>query len=167
MAALGDLLTADGLTAASSVPLVSPLAPRMPHFAPKAKHVIFMFMEGGPSQYELFDPKPTLEKYHGSALPPSLTKDLNLAFIKPTAAIMASKFKFQRYGQSGMELSELLPHLGSCADDLCLVRSVHCLSGEESLAARLWWRFASLKMLTTRGATTTPMPTVCGWQAAG
>jgi len=125
MAALGDLLTADGLTAASSVPLVSPLAPRMPHFAPKAKHVIFMFMEGGPSQYELFDPKPTLEKYHGSALPPSLTKDLNLAFIKPTAAIMASKFKFQRYGQSGAELSELLPHLGSCADDLCLVRSMH------------------------------------------
>ena len=96
-----DLLTADGLTAASSVPLVSPLAPRMPHFAPKAKHVIFMFMEGGPSQYELFDPKPALEKYHGSALPPSLTKDLNLAFIKPTAAMMASKFKFQHYGQSG------------------------------------------------------------------
>ncbi len=65
MAALGDLLTADGLTAASSVPLVNPLAPKMPHFAPKAKHVIFMFMEGGPSQYELFDPKPALEKYHG------------------------------------------------------------------------------------------------------
>ena len=125
MAALGDLLTADGLTAASGVPLVNPLAPKMPHFAPKAKHVIFMFMEGGPSQYELFDPKPALEKYHGSALPPSLTKDLKLAFIKPTAAIMASKFKFQRYGQSGMELSELLPHLGSGADDLCLVRSMH------------------------------------------
>src|SRR6266850_3079904 len=88
MAALGDLLTADGLTAASSLPLVSPLAPREPHFAPKAKHVIFMFMEGGPSQYELFDEKPALEKYNGQALPPSLTKDLKLAFIKPPASVM-------------------------------------------------------------------------------
>jgi hypothetical protein len=125
IAALADLLTADGLTAASAVPKVNPLAPRPPHFAPKAKHVIFMFMEGGPSQYELFDEKPALQKYHGQSLPPSLTKDLKLAFIKPTAAVMASSAKFRRYGKCGMELTEWLPHLGSCADELCLVRSMH------------------------------------------
>ena len=124
MMALGELLAADGLTAAS-LPKLNPLAPKPPHFAPKAKHVIFMFMEGGPSQYELFDEKPALQKYHGSALPASLTKDLKLAFIKPTASVMASRFKFQRSGQCGMELSELLPQLGSCADDICLVRSMH------------------------------------------
>ena len=113
--ALADLLTADRLTAAI----------RQPHFAPKAKHVIFMFMEGGPSQYELFDEKPLLQKYHGQSLPPSLTKDLKLAFIKPTAAVMASSAKFKKYGKCGMEWSEWLPQLGSCADDLCLVRSMH------------------------------------------
>ena len=68
MAALGDLLAADGLTAAT-LPEVNPLAPKHPHFQAKAKHVIFMFMEGGPSQYELFDPKPGLQEHHGSALP--------------------------------------------------------------------------------------------------
>ncbi len=125
IAALGDLLTADGLTAASALPKVDPLAPRPPHFAPKARRVIFMFMEGGPSQYELFDEKPALQKYHGRSLPPSLTKDLKLAFIKPTAAVMASSAKFHRYGRCGMEWSEWLPELGACADDLCLVRSMH------------------------------------------
>jgi hypothetical protein len=122
MAALGELLAADGLTAASEG--VNPLAPKKPHFAPKAKHVIFLFMEGGPSQFELFDPKPALHKYDGQSLPPSMTKDLKLAFIKPTAKVMASSYKFQRYGQSGMELSELVPHLGSVADDITLVRSM-------------------------------------------
>ena len=122
--ALGDLLTADGLTAAS-LPGDNPLAPKDPHFFPKAKHVIFMFMEGGPTQFELFDEKPALAKYDGQPLPPSLTKDLKLAFIKSNAAVMASSFPFRPYGQCGMEMSELLPHLGSTADDLCLVRSMH------------------------------------------
>jgi hypothetical protein len=123
MAALGELLTADGLTAAVSD--VNPLSPKQPHFAPKAKHVIYLFMEGGPSQYELFDPKPALEKYDGQSLPPELTKDLKLAFIKPTAKVMASHYPFQRRGQCGMELSELAPHLGTVADDITLVRSMH------------------------------------------
>jgi hypothetical protein len=123
MAALGDLLTADGLTAATAGEL-NPLAPKAPHFAPKAKNVIFMFMEGGPSQFELFDPKPALQKYDGQSLPPSMTKDMKLAFIKPTAKVMASRFAFHRRGQSGMELSELLPHLGQVADDITLVRSM-------------------------------------------
>ncbi len=124
--ALADLFAADGLTAATgALTTENPLAPRRPHFAPKAKSIIYMFMEGGPSQYELFDPKPELEKYDGESLPPSMTKDLKLAFIKPTAKVMASAFKFLRYGQSGMELSELCPHLGSVADDITLVRSMH------------------------------------------
>ena len=121
--ALADLFAADGLTAATdALSTENPLAPRKPHFAPKAKSVIYMFMEGGPSQFELFDPKPALEKYDGEPLPPSMTKDLKLAFIKPTAKVMASPFRFRRYGQSGMELSELCPHLGSVADDITLVR---------------------------------------------
>ena len=119
IAALAELLAADGLTAAS------PLAPKAPHFAPKAKNVIFMFMEGGPSQYELFDPKPALQRWDGQSLPESITKDLTLAFIKPTAKVMASPYKFEPRGQSGMELSELVPHLGSVADDICLIRSMH------------------------------------------
>lgn len=122
--ALGDLLSADGLTAATAG-AANPLAPRAPHFAPKAKHVIYMFMEGGPSQYELFDPKPELEKWDGKSLPPEMTKDMKLAFIKPTAKVMASRYKFAPQGQSGMVLSELWKHLGEVADDISLVRSVH------------------------------------------
>ncbi len=114
-AALGDLLHAD------SVPALA----HQPHFAPKAKHVIYMFMEGGPSQYELFDPKPGLRQYHGKPLPEAMTKDLKLAFIKPSAAVMASNFEFHRRGKSGMELSELLPEIGKCADDITLIRSMH------------------------------------------
>jgi len=122
--ALGELLAADGLSAATGPERSDPLAPKQPHFAPKAKHVIYMFMEGGPSQYELYDHKPELDKYDGASLPASMTKDLNLAFIKPTAKVMASKFRFEKHGQSGIELSELLPHLGGVADDLCLIRSM-------------------------------------------
>jgi hypothetical protein len=95
------------------------------HFKPRAKNVIFLFMEGAPSQMDLFDPKPELQRWHGKPLPESRTKDLKLAFIKPTATVLGSSFKFEKRGQCGMELSELLPHLGTCADDICLVRSMH------------------------------------------
>jgi hypothetical protein len=124
MAALGNLLSADGLSAAA-MGESNPLLPKKPHFAPKAKNIIYMFMEGGPSQYELFDPKRALEKYDGQSLPPSMTKDLKLAFIKPTAKVMANRYPFQRFGQCGMELSGLAPHLGSVADEITLVRSMH------------------------------------------
>src|SRR4051812_7504505 len=82
---------------------LNPLAPKKPHFAPKAKNVIFMFMEGGPSQIDLFDPKPGLQKWSGQPLPPSMTKDLRLAFTKPNAAVLASPRTFQPYGKSGIE----------------------------------------------------------------
>src|SRR5258708_1717712 len=96
-----------------------------PHFPPKAKNVIFMFMEGGPSQMDLFDPKPALQKWSGQSLPESYTKDLNLAFIKPTAAVLASPRIFTPAGQCGMALSDFLPYLATCAGDICLVRSMH------------------------------------------
>ncbi len=121
-AALFDLLARDGYAANLEAP--DPLAPRAPHFAPKAKNVIFLFMEGAPSQMDLFDPKPALQKWHGKPLPPSLTKDLKLAFIKPTASVLASPRVFAPQGQCGMELSDLLPNLSKVADDICLVRSV-------------------------------------------
>src|SRR3989442_6291624 len=109
--ALAQLLEQDARAAAVEQ---NPLAPRKPHFAPKAKNVIFMFMEGGPSQIDLFDPKPELEKWSGKPLPPSMTKDLRLAFTKPDAAVLASPRKFKPYGQSGMEFSDLIPNMGEC-----------------------------------------------------
>lgn len=102
----------------------NPLAPKPPHFPAKAKNVIFLFMEGAPSQMDLFDPKPELQRWHGKPLPPSMTKDLKLAFIKPTAAVLGSPRVFAKHGQCGMEFSDLLPHLATCADDLAMVRSM-------------------------------------------
>lgn len=119
--ALAHLLGIEGRTAEP----VNPMAPKKPHFAPRAKNVIFLFMEGAPSQMDLFDPKPKLREWHGKPLPPSMTRDLKLAFIKPTASVLGSPFEFRRHGQSGMELSELLPHTATCADDICLVRSMY------------------------------------------
>ncbi|MBV6434433.1 MAG: hypothetical protein IANPNBLG_04686 [Bryobacteraceae bacterium] len=121
MMALGNLLAGEGRTAE----IDDPLAPKKPQFPAKAKNVIFLFMEGAPSQMELFDPKPELSKWNGKALPADLTKDLKLAFIKPTAKVLGPQFPFRKYGQCGMELSELLPHTGSVADDICLVRSMY------------------------------------------
>src|SRR5258708_14223129 len=100
--ALANLLATEGRGGTSA----NPLQPKAPHFAPKAKNVIFLFMEGAPSQMDLFDPKPALQKYSGQALPPSLTKDLRLAFIKPTAAVLASPRTVTRHGQSGIEVSD-------------------------------------------------------------
>jgi hypothetical protein len=121
--ALANLLTGNA-QAADDLASVNPLQPKPPQFAAKAKNVIFLFMEGAPSQMDLFDPKPELQKWHGKPLPASLTKDLKLAFIKPTASVLASPRKFEPRGQCGMELSELLPHTSEVADDLCLVRSM-------------------------------------------
>jgi hypothetical protein len=118
--ALASLLEAEGLAGTAA----DPLAPKAPHFAPHAKNVICLFMEGAPSQMDLFDPKPALQKYSGQSLPPSMTKDLRLAFIKPTAAVLASPRKFTPHGQSGIEFSDYIPNIASCADDICLVRSM-------------------------------------------
>ena len=122
VASIAHLMAAEGRTGAVQA---NPLAPRDPHFAPRAKNVIFLFQAGAPSQMDLFDPKPTLQKWHGKSLPPSKTKDLKLAFIKPTASIFASPRKFQQYGKSGLEFSDLLPYTAEAADDICMIRSMH------------------------------------------
>ena len=103
----------------------SPLGVRPPHFAPRAKRCIFLFMDGGPSQLDLFDPKPKLAELSGQQLPPSLLESVRFAFIKKDATLRASPRKFLPAGQCGMELSDLLPHLARCADDLCLIRSLY------------------------------------------
>src|SRR5262245_63224441 len=81
-------------------------------------------MDGGPSQLDLFDPKPKLAELSGEQLPPSLLENVRFAFIKKDATLRGSPRKFLRYGECGMEMSDLLPHIGGCADDICLIRSL-------------------------------------------
>jgi hypothetical protein len=121
--ALASLLTSDRrLTAAAA----SPREVKPPHFAPKAKNCICIYLEGAPSQIDLFDPKPKLNELHGEKLPESFTKGVRFAFLqKDTATILGCPRTFKRYGQSGMELSDLLPHLAECVDDIAFVRSMH------------------------------------------
>ena len=102
----------------------SAFAPKSPHFTPKAKRVIYMFQAGAPSHLELFDPKPELTKRDGQLPPAELLKDYRAAFIKPNSALLGPKYKFTPHGQSGIELSELLPHTAKIVDDLCLIRSM-------------------------------------------
>ncbi len=131
MVALASLLNQDGLLAAPQIPnpksqISNPLAPKPPHFAPKAKACICIYLEGAPSQIDLFDPKPKLNELNGQKLPESFTKEVRFAFIqKDSATLMGTPRKFQRYGQCGMELSDFLPNIGSCADDIALIRSMH------------------------------------------
>src|SRR5215203_2094450 len=119
LAALSNLLAQEAAPSQDD-----PLATRAPHFAPKAKNVIFLFQEGAPSQIDLYDPKPALVKWNGQPLPPLLTKDLQLAFVKPDAKVFASERKFQRFGNCGTEFSDYIPHIAANADDICLVRSM-------------------------------------------
>jgi hypothetical protein len=100
--------------------LAHPLAPRAPHFAPKAKQVVHLFMNGGPSHVDTFDPKTTLTQYHGKPLPSE-----NLATERKTGAAMRSPFQFRRYGRCGLDVSELFMHTAAHADDLCVIRSMH------------------------------------------
>lgn len=101
-----------------------PLAPKPPHFPAKAKRVIYMFHAGAPSQLELFDPKPELSKRDGELPPAELLKGYRAAFIDPNSALLGPKYSFSPQGQCGMQLSELLPHTGKIADEICLVRSL-------------------------------------------
>jgi hypothetical protein len=100
------------------------LAPKEGHFKGKAKRVIHLFMAGAPSQLDLFDNKPELAKLEGKPLPPSVIAGQRYAFIRPDAAVMGPRFKFSKKGQSGAELSEMLPHLGEIVDDICLIKSM-------------------------------------------
>ena len=116
-AALASLLQGDGLAAEIK-----------PHFAPKAKRVIFLHQSGGPSQFELMDHKPSLKKYHGSELPDSIRQGQRLTGMtsgQKSFPVIAPKFKFSQHGKSGAWFSELLPHTAAISDDLCIIRSMH------------------------------------------
>ncbi|GAC1475004.1 MAG: DUF1501 domain-containing protein [Isosphaeraceae bacterium] len=120
--ALGQLLGEAGH--AAPAPAVDPLAPKPPHFAPRAKRVIYLFMAGAPSHLELFDYKPQLARFDGKLPPAELVKGYRAAFINPNSTLLGPKFKFSRHGQSGTELSELLPHLATVTDDIAVVKSM-------------------------------------------
>src|SRR5438034_11442983 len=119
--ALGSLLSEGKLSAASKITGINPLAPNQPHFAPKAKRVIFLFMAGAPSHLELFDYKPELAKWDGKLPPAELVKGYRAAFINPNSTLLGPKFKFAKHGQAGAELSELLRHLAGVGEDIAIV----------------------------------------------
>src|SRR6185503_18884918 len=121
----GDLLPGASCLYASGAESSPPndLKPRKPHFAPKAKSVIHLFMNGGPSHVDLLDPKPMLTKFAGSA--PGRDILTEIEFANEVGTMLPSPFKFARRGKCGMELSELLPHLGEHADDITLIRALY------------------------------------------
>ena len=108
------------LSAHAKESALNPLAPRKPHFPAKAKHVIHLFANGGPSQVDTFDPKPALAKYAGKPLPTA-----NLRTERRTGAAFPSPFKFKKSGQSGLEVSEIFEHTARHIDDICVIRSMH------------------------------------------
>ncbi len=120
-----DSATAAGMMAASNQPSDDLLAVQKPHFPGKAKAIIQLFMAGAPSQLELFENKPLLGELSGKPLPPSVIGGQRYAFIQPDAAVLGPQFPFDRYGQSGAEISSVMPHLASIADEICLIRSMH------------------------------------------
>ena len=119
--ALLSLLASESSAASAEQPGGGPLAPQQPHFAGTAKRVVFRFMHGGVSHVDSFDPKPKLAELNGQPLP--ITKP-KFEFA-PTGNLLASPWKFQRYGQSGIEVSDLFPEIGSCIDDICVIRSMN------------------------------------------
>jgi hypothetical protein len=127
--ALSWLLARDGLQAAESP--ASPLAPRPPHHRAQAKAVIFLIMEGGPSQVDTFDPKPELERLDGQVFTRGNVKTNQ---VKGTRYFVRSPFQFEKYGECGREVSELFHHVGSCVDDMAVVRSVYADSDNHPAA---------------------------------
>lgn len=110
----------------------SPLAPRPPHFPGRAKRIIHIYLNGGPSQVDTFDPKPALHKYDGRSVPGG-----NLTTERPTGAAMASPFTFRRYGESGLEVSELFAKTAEHIDDICIIRSMHANTPNHEQSMRL------------------------------
>lgn len=109
---------------APRVSAADPLSPKQPHHAPKAKNVIFLFMAGGPSHLELFDNKPRLAEFDGTLPPAKLLDGYRAAFINPNSKLLGPKFKFAKHGESGAEISELLPYTTEIADDIAIVKSM-------------------------------------------
>jgi hypothetical protein len=117
--ALANILSQAGLASDMSGAPINPLSPKTPQFPAKAKRVIHLFMNGGPSQVDTFDPKPSLTKYAGKPLPMDY-----LPTERKTGAALGSPFKFAKHGKSGIEVSEIFPHIAESIDDICVIRSM-------------------------------------------
>ena len=152
--ALGQLMEEAGYAAS---PIADPLALKPPHFAPKAKRVIFLFMAGAPSHLELFDHKPQLAKFDGTLPPPELLQGYRAAFINPNSTLLGPRFKFARHGQSGTELSELLPHLATVVDDIAVVKSMTTDA----------FNHAPAQILMNTGSTQFGRPGIGAWSVYG
>ena len=122
--ALSFLLQRD-LIMADVSSIINPLAPKKPRLSAKAKSVIFLFMAGGPSQMDTFDPKPLLNKLEGQPLPSSFGP-IKSQFLKENARLLGTRRSFKKYGQSGIEVSDLFPHMAQCVDDMAVIRSCYC-----------------------------------------
>ena len=124
--ALSSLMPPQRLCAEVATPQVAQaLWAKQPHFAPRAKSIIYLHMVGAPSQLDLFDYKPQLQKHDGELCPQEFIEGKRFAFIRGHPRLLGTKFTFQKHGSSGLELSELLPHLGTVADDIAVVKSLH------------------------------------------
>src|SRR5207302_3053815 len=123
--ALASLLASSAQRPTTAAEQASRLTPRPPHFRPKAKAVIHLFMAGAPSQLDLFDYKPKLTELEGKPIPPEVIGGQRYAFIRPDAAALGPRFKFAKHGKCGAELSEVLPHLAKIVDEVCIIKSVH------------------------------------------
>src|SRR6266699_1608082 len=125
--ALAQLLSGGRLMAGPAASS-SPMDPKPPHFPAKVKNIIYLFMAGGPSQLEMFDYKPALQQYDGKSAPESLLKGKRFAFMdtfsKEPPKLLGTRREFKRYGKSGLYVSELLPNIGSVADDIALISGV-------------------------------------------
>jgi hypothetical protein len=147
----GGLATRARLALAAGLDGGGPLAPRPAHFAPRARHLVFVFLTGGVSHIDTFDPKPKLTADHGKTVPGPTLRE---ASAKP---LLASPFQFAPRGRSGLAISELFPHLGGVADDLCVIRTLHTDIVEHFQAA--------LAMHT--GSATVPLPSLGAWLSYG
>ncbi len=127
---VGELAAAD--LVGGRAPVDHPLAPRRPHFAAKVKRVIHIYLNGGPSQVDTFDPKPLLKRYEGKTLPRG-----NLTTERRTGTALPSPFRFRKYGQSGLEISEIFEQTARHADDLCIIRSMHANTPNHEQSMRL------------------------------
>ena len=148
-AALASLLRDDGLLATDDTP--------RQHHAPSAKHVVFLFLGGGPGQNDTFDPKPELTRLHGQNVPESIAKDVPQIARAPLHNLLASPWTFHRAGQSGIEISELFPNVARCADDLCVIRSCRHDSPIHAPA----------EYLTTTGSLLGDRPSLGAWLTYG
>tara|TARA_R110002049_G_scaffold72490_6_gene187344 strand:+ start:20194 stop:21609 length:1416 start_codon:yes stop_codon:yes gene_type:complete len=155
--ALAGLLGQSGQSLGASLADESPLAAREPHFPAKAKRVIHLFMNGGPSQVDTFDPKPELNRLDGKPLPDSIKSQLQPVQRKRAGNVFGSPFKFKKHGNSGLEISDLFPNVAKHADDLCVIRSMQGEIANHSPGL----------LLTNCGHSTLPRPSLGSWMLYG